>query len=59
VEALIEAGAVTSAQTTELRACRRALEDQVSDERVSTEAYDELSARIGEAQARVAEMLNE
>jgi hypothetical protein len=59
VETLIEAGAVTSVQTTELRACHRALEDLVSDERVSTEAYDELSARIGEAQARVAEMLSE
>lgn len=58
IEALLGAGTVPY-QANELRACRRALEDLVSDERVSTEAYDELSARIGEAQAHVAEMLSE
>lgn len=50
VEAPVAAGLHGDRLAAELRACRRALDALAGDDTIPTEAYDDLSARIGDAQ---------
>lgn len=59
VEPVLAAGLKGDHLANELRACRKALDDLADDTSIPTEAYDALSARIGDAQARLMELESE